>query len=104
MTATSARLSVDSTKIRRAKAVLGTRTTRETIDKALDLAIAWEDVTGARRPVLSPAKQQRLDLLLDCANAGRLTLRQSRELEQLIKEAQLLTTRKARLLIGALAK
>ncbi len=98
------RLSVDSTKVRRAKAVLGTRTTRETIDKALDLAIAWEEVTGTRRPVLFPKKQQRLDLLLDYANAGRLTPRQSRELEQLIKEAQLLTIRKARLLAGALAK
>jgi len=99
-----ARLFVDSAKVRRAKAVLGTRTTRETIDKALDLAIAWEGDTGVHRPVLSPQKQRRLDLLLDDANAGRLTPRQSRELNQLIKEAQLLTIRKARLLAGALAK
>ena len=98
------RLSVDSAKVRRAKAVLGTRTMRETIDKALDLAVAWEEATGAHQPVLSSQKQQRLDLLLDYANAGRLTSRQSRELEQLIKEAQLLTIRKARLLAGALAK
>jgi hypothetical protein len=104
MTVMPARLSIDSTKVRRAKAVLGTRTTRETIDKALDLAIAWEEITSTRRPVLSPEKQQRLDLLLDYANAGRLTPRQSRELEQLIKEAQLLTIRKARLLAGTLAK
>ncbi len=97
----SSRLSVDFSKVRQAKAVLGARTTRETIDKALDLAIAWEKAAG---PVLSPKKQRRLDLLLDYANAGRLTLRQSRELERLIKEAQLLTLGKARLLAGALPK
>jgi len=100
----SSRLSVDSAKVRRAKAVLGTRTTRETIDKALDLALTWEEVMDARQPVLSPKEQRRLDLLLDYANAGRLTPRQSRELEQLIKKAQLLTVRKARLLAGAMAK
>ncbi len=98
------RLSVDSAKVRRAKAVLGTRTMRETIDKALDLALTWEEVMSTHQPVLSPKEQRRLDLLLDYANAGRLTSRQSRELEQLIKEAQLLTIRKARLLAGALAK
>ncbi len=103
MTVMPSRLSVDSAKIRRAKAVLGTRTTRETIDKALDLALTWEEVVGAHQPVLSPKEQRRLDLLLDYTNAGRLTSRQSRELEQLIKEAQLLTIRKARLLAGALA-
>ena len=59
---------------------------------------------GAHQPVLSPKEQRRLDLLLDYANAGRLTSLQSRELEQLIKEAQILTIRKARLLAGALAK
>jgi hypothetical protein len=98
-----ARLSLDPTKVRRAKTVLGTRTTRETIDKALDLAIAWKEVAGARRPVLSSQKQQRLDLLLDYANEGRLTSRQSQELEQLVQEAQLLTIRKARLLVGTLS-
>lgn len=104
MTMTLSHLSVDAAKVRRAKAVLGTRTTRETLDKALDLAIAWKEATGARPPVLSPKKQRRLDLLLDYASAGRLTPRQSRELDQLIKEAQLLTLRKAYLLAGALGK
>ena len=94
----SSRLSVDSAKVRRAKAVLGTRTTRETIDKALDLALTWEEAISGHQPVLSPKEQRRLDLLLDYANAGRLTSRQSRELEQLIQEAQRLTIRKARLL------
>ena len=92
------RLPVDSAKVRRAKAVLGTRTMRETIDKALDLALTWEDIVSARQPVLSSKEQQRLDLLLDYANAGKLTSRQSRELEQLIREAQFLTIRKAHLL------
>ena len=104
MTVMPARLSVDPIKVRRAKAALGTRTTRETINKALDLAVAWEEVAGTRRPMLSPKKQRRLELLLDYANAGRLTPRQNRELEQLIKEAQLFTIRKARLLAGTLAK
>jgi len=99
----SARLAIDPTKVRRAKAALGTRTTRETINKALDLAIAWEEALDARPPVLSPQKQRRLDLLLDYANAGRLTSRQSRELEQIVQKAQLLTIRKARLLAGVLA-
>jgi hypothetical protein len=103
MTIVSARLAIDPTKVRRAKAALGTRTTRETINKALDLAIAWEEAMSARQPVLSPQKQRRLDLLLDYANAGRLTARQSRELEQIVQEAQLLTIRKARLLAGVLA-
>jgi len=57
-----------------------------------------------RTPVLSPKKQKRLDLLLDRANKGNLTLQQSQELEQLIEEAQLLTLRKARLLADALGK
>jgi hypothetical protein len=104
MTIVSARLALDPRKVRRAKAALGTRTTRETINKALDLAIAWEEARGARPPVLSPQKQRRLDLLLDYANAGRLTSsQQSRELEQIVHEAQLLTIRKARLLAGILA-
>jgi hypothetical protein len=103
MTIVSARLAIDPTKVRRAKAALGTRTTRETINKALDLAIAWEEAMSARQPVLSPQKQRRLDLLLDYANAGRLTSRQSRELERIVQEAQLLTIRKARLLAGVLA-
>jgi hypothetical protein len=103
MTIVSARLAIDPTKVRRAKAALGTRTTRETINKALDLAIAWEEALSARQPVLSPQKQRRLDLLLNYANAGRLTSRQSRELEQIVQEAQLLTIRKARLLAGVLA-
>jgi hypothetical protein len=103
MTIVSARLAIDPTKVRRAKAALGTRTTRETINKALDLAIAWEEAMSARQPVLSPQKQRRLDLLLNYANAGRLTSRQSRELEQIVQEAQLLTIRKARLLAGVLA-
>jgi hypothetical protein len=103
MTIVSARLAIDPTKVRRAKAALGTRTTRETINKALDLAIAWEEAMSARPPVLSPQKQRRLDLLLDYANAGRLTAQQSRELEQIVQEAQLLTIRKARLLAGVLA-
>jgi hypothetical protein len=59
---------------------------------------------SARLPVLSPKKQKRLDLLLDRANEGKLTLQQSQELEQLIEEAQLLTIRKARLLADALGK
>ena len=61
MTIVSARLAIDPTKVRRAKAALGTRTTRETVNKALDLAIAWEEALGARQPVLSPQKQRRLD-------------------------------------------
>jgi|SRR5262245_26539168 len=103
MTTVSARLAIDPIKVRRAKAALGTRTTRETINKALDLAIAWEEALDARQAVLSPQKQRRLDLLLDYANAGRLTSQQSRELEQIVQEAQLLTIRKARLLAGVLA-
>ena len=103
MTIVSARLAIDPMKVRRAKAALGTRTTRETINKALDLAIAWEEALGARQPVLSPQKQRRLDLLLDYANAGRLSSQQSRELEQIVQKAQLLTIRKARLLAGVLA-
>jgi hypothetical protein len=103
MTIVSARLAIEPTKVRRAKAALGTRTTRETINKALDLAIAWEEALSARQPVLSPQKQRRLDLLLDYANAGRLTSQQSRELKQIVQEAQLLTIRKARLLAGVLA-
>src|SRR5438046_9320227 len=99
-----ARLSLDPAKVRRAKAALGTRTTRETINKALDLAVAWEEVAGTRRPMLSPKKQRRLELLLDYANAGRLTPRQNRELDQLIKATQLITLRKARLPAGTLAK
>ena len=104
MIATLSRLAVDSTKIRRAKAALGTRTTRETIHKALDLAVAWEEMTDARLPVLPAQQQRRLHLLLDSANAGRLTARQSQELERLIHKAQILTIRKARLLAGSLAK
>jgi hypothetical protein len=103
MTTVSAHLTIDPTKVRRAKAALGTRTTRETINKALDLAIAWEEALSARQSVLSPQKQRRLDLLLDYANAGRLTSQQSRELEQIVQEAQRLTIRKARLLAGVLA-
>ncbi len=103
MTIVSARLAIDPTKVRRAKAALGTRTMRETINKALDLAIAWEEALSARQLVLSPQKQRRLDLLLDYANAGKLTSQQNRELEQIIQEAQLLTIRKAHLLAGALA-
>lgn len=104
MIATSSHPAIDSTKVRRAKAALGTRTTRATIHKALDLAIAWEDMTDARLPALAPKQQKRLHVLLDCANAGKLTARQSQELDQLIREAQLLTLRKARLLADALTK
>jgi hypothetical protein len=100
----SSRSTVDSTKVRRAKAALGTRTTQETIHKALDLAIAWEEMTDDRPLTLSAKQQRRLHLLLDYANAGRLTARQSQELELLIRVAQLLTIRKARLLAGSLAK
>jgi len=53
---------------------------------------------------LSPKKQQRLDLLLDRANEGKLTSQQSQELNQLIEEAQLLTLRKARLLANTFGK
>lgn len=98
------RPAVDATKVRRAKAALGTRTTRDTIHKALDLAIAWEETTDARPFALPTKQQQRLHLLLDYANAGRLTTRQSQELERLIHEAQILTIRKARLLASSLAK
>jgi len=100
----SSRPAVDSSKVRRAKAALGTRTTRETIHKALDLAIAWKEMTDTRAPALSPKQQKRLHLLLDSTNAGRLTARQNQELERLIHEAQLLTVRKARLLAGSLTK
>ena len=104
MTALSSRLSVDSTKLRRAKTTLKTRTTQETIEKALDLAITWEEARSNHLTTLAPEKQRRLDLLLDVANAGKLTRQQSKELERIIEEAQLLTIRKARLLAGALAK
>ncbi len=104
MITTPFRPAVDSTKVRRAKAALGTRTTRDTIHKALDLAVAWEEMTDARPPALPAKQQRRLHLLLDYANAGRLTARQSQELERLIHEAQILTIRKARLLAGSLAK
>ena len=105
MITTSSHPAIDSTKVRRAKAALGTRTTQETIHKALDLAIAWEEMTDTRAPALptlSVKQQKRLHLLLDSANAGRLTVRQSQELERLIREAQLLTIHKARLLAGSL--
>ncbi len=101
MITTSSRPAVDSTKVRRAKAALGTRTTRETIHKALDLAIAWEDMTDSRLPTLASKKQKRLHLLLDYGNAGKLTARQAQELDCLIRKAQLLTLRKARLLAGS---
>lgn len=104
MRATSSLSAVDSTRVRRAKAALGTRTTRETIHKALDLAIAWEDMIDSRLPTLAAKQQKRLHLLLDYANAGKLTARQSQELNRLIREAQLLTLRKARLLADALTK
>jgi hypothetical protein len=104
MIATSSHPAIDSTKVRRAKAALGTRTIQETIHKALDLAIAWEDMTDSRLPTLAPKQQKRLHLLLDYANAGRLTARQTQELNRLIHEAQLLTLRKARLLAGSLTK
>jgi hypothetical protein len=104
MAALSSRLSVDSTKLRQAKTTLKTRTTQETIEKALDLAITWEEARSTPHTILAPEKQRQLDLLLDAANAGQLTRQQGKELERIIKEAQLLTIRKARLLAGTLAK
>lgn len=104
MAALSSRLSVDSIKLRQAKTTLKTRTTQETIEKALDLAITWEEARSTSHTTLAPEKQRRLDLLLDVANAGKLTRQQSKELERIIEEAQLLTIRKARFLAGALAK
>ena len=61
-------------------------------------------IVEERIPVLSPKKQQRLDLLLDRVNEGKLTSQQSQELNQLIEEAQLLTLRKARLLANTFGK
>ena len=61
-------------------------------------------IAEERIPVLSRKKQQRLDLLLDRANEGKLTSQQSQELNQLIEEAQLLTLRKARLLANTFGK
>ncbi|MSQ48479.1 MAG: hypothetical protein EXR78_08900 [Deltaproteobacteria bacterium] len=104
MTRTSSRQAVDSTKVRQAKAALGTRTTQETIHKALDIAIAWEEMRDDRPLALSAQQQRRLHHLLDYANEGRLTVQESQELELLIRAAQLLTIRKARLLADALAK
>jgi len=104
MRATPSHLAVDSTKVRRAKTALRTRTARETIDKALDLAIAWEEMADDRPLALSPQQQRRLHFLLDGANAGRLTAQQSQELELLIRVAQLLTVQKARLLADSLTK
>ena len=136
------RSAVDSTKARRAKAAVGTRTTRETIHKALDLAIAWEEMMDAHPPALPAKQQRRRHLLLDYANVGRLTARQRQELERfsvacapgewaprpqksdrdgraprkeghvrmqtalehLIREAQIITIRKAHLLADSLAK
>ena len=83
---------------------LRTRTTRETIDKALDLAIAWEETTDDRPLTLFPQQQRRLHLFLDSANVGKLTDRESEELDLLIRVAQLLTVRKARLLADSLTK
>ena len=61
-------------------------------------------IVEERIPVLSPKKQQRLDLLLDRVNEGKLTSQQSQELDQLNEEAQLLTIRKARLLANTFGK
>lgn len=60
MMTTLSRPAVDSTKARRAKAALGTRTTRETIHKALDLAVAWEELTDARPLAFRGAREHNL--------------------------------------------